>query len=248
MRESFNAKFEIINDSFNEKLKVVVANVIETTGDQIKDASKQVVTHTNALLSKYDDGIQRQFSKFGKMVAFAPPSVDNLEGLTPFAEKDSTSAASGCEHETVVGPSTGDGAGYVGTSAVVIDGIDLCPDKRGGTDDLTTYCPLAPEAGACDLGADDTSLLYVGDKVTLFGLKTEVLNGASGTICSFDETSGRYAVKLSATGENKLIKETNLGMYRFDPHSPELCQRCSVFINLNALPACDCEPTFWSCT
>lgn len=49
LRESFNAKIEIINDSFNEKIKTVVANVIETTGDQIKDASRLVAMQTTAL-------------------------------------------------------------------------------------------------------------------------------------------------------------------------------------------------------
>ena len=148
-------------------------------------------------------------------------SPDRLDGLTSSVDKDTTSAASSCDRETAIKFSTGDSVGNAGVSEVARDEIGVRPVERGATSELTTSCPLAPEDDVCGLVADDTFSFYVGAWVTLIGLKTKVLNGASGTICSFDEASGRYAVKLSATGERKLIKETNLGMYHFDPRSLE---------------------------
>ena len=69
------------------------------------------------------------------------------------------------------------------------------------------------------------------------------LNGRSGTAIGYDGTARRFAVELYATRERKLIKEANLSAYAYDVFSPELCLKRFSSFNLNAFPACNCEPS-----
>ena len=82
--------------------------------------------------------------------------------------------------------------------------------------------------------------LAVNEYVRLMGLKAVELNGAIGTVISYDETRGRYGIRLHNGGE-KALKSENLMRYKVDPE--DICLQCRDCINLQAFLSCSCDPT-----
>jgi len=86
--------------------------------------------------------------------------------------------------------------------------------------------------------------VYVGQFVTLGGLKASHLNGRSGQVACYIESTGRFGVRLHKDKENKAFLPQNLWRYK---RNGELCKVCGVSINLNAFPPCDCSNSTAPC-
>ena len=78
---------------------------------------------------------------------------------------------------------------------------------------------------------------FVGDLVRLHSLKAVSFNDMIGEIISFNENADRYGVRLTS-GEEKAFKVSNLHSHA--PDDTDRCPTCYEYINLFALPPCDC--------
>ena len=76
--------------------------------------------------------------------------------------------------------------------------------------------------------------------VLIHGLKTQRLNGLSGTIIGPEEGK-RLPVRVYATQEKVKIKLENLTKYTCHEGSVDVCFKCSFNINLCSVPSCDCS-------
>jgi len=82
-----------------------------------------------------------------------------------------------------------------------------------------------------------------GDYVSLQGLLTSHLNGKSGLVISFDETSRRYGIRLTASGELKAFKPCNVIAYDSSAVVRENCWKCGDAFFPYDFPPCGCSPS-----
>ena len=100
--------------------------------------------------------------------------------------------------------------------------------------------PVSFAATLAPVETNEKAQFHVGDLVTLCGLTASSLNGMSGSIVSYTASSGRFGVKLAASGEMKALKPRNLSAYE---RNGELCNQCGDELYLTDFPSCGCGST-----
>jgi hypothetical protein len=224
VQNAFQAKFDIVNDSFNEKLSLAVDCVVQSNAAQIKDVSGKLIGGFSDLVKKVDtDGRSR---------------IDILRKQVQALSNNAKGAAVDCTYLSA--PSSGDN-GADSAPDCCVNSLPPDPDEtphRGlDNNDDHSSAEVPAQLDACT--SCTAAAFSVGDCVRLHGLRAGSLNGKVGTVTEFIESSGRYGILLHGEQSSKALLSKNMTAYMYV--EGDTCTRCHEYLNFNAFPPCSCS-------
>ena len=218
VRDSFNAKFEVINECVNDKFSLAVEQCVQSAASQIKDVSGKIISGVGDLVKKVEGRFHNELADACEELraSCSGPNISTKPSAGHIATKSSAGTAS-----LTAGYKANDGGTVLGS----LTPVTSCGDYAGGGISFV----------------DSEHEYFVGDYVRLHGLKTASLNGKVGTITEYIESSGRFGVVLHRRSEPKAVLKTNI--QRYEPVLGELCGDCNDVLNLFSFPPCSCSPS-----
>ena len=228
---------------FKESSERASASFASALSELRTTVTKDIYQHTATLIEDYDKIIGERFNNVANdiasvrsvcsspaAVAACPVGLPNGPDITRSGDiEDGLKERSNDFLDDSAGKGSPQGLN-------ILDVIDIAVDKS---------CAAAAATFPClgqvrDVEVSHIEAFAAGDFVTLHGLQTGKLNSLSATVLGFDESSGRYSIRLASSRECKKVKRVNLVEYI--PNESEMCQICQENINLFAFPPCECSP------